>query len=316
MRAIRSGAVSVARARMAERTAVLLAPPPAPLQDSPPYSLWRVPPVTVVVPARDEAANIGWVLSRLPRFVTRVVLVDGSSNAETALAARDQRPDVEVISQPAAGKGAALVAGLLAAPGEIAVMMDADGSMDPAEIQLLVAALLAGADVAKGSRMLAGAGSQDLDWLRRLGSRLLTFTANRLYRHPWSELCYGYAAFWTDVIPSLELDRIAVDARIPRLVARIVRRFRRGIAYGNGFEIEAILFTRAARAGLRITEVASFEHARRSGQSNLVTFRDGARVLMALLNERRYRSAGECQQQRTYPIRPAIVAAAHSDLGR
>lgn len=307
--------MSVAPIRIAERPAVALAPPSATPRESLP-SLWRVPPVTVVVPARDEAANIGWVLSRLPLFVTRVVLVDGSADDRTALAARDHRPDVEVISQTPAGKGAALVTGLLAAPGEIAVMMDADGSMDPAEIQVLVAALLAGADVAKGSRMLAGAGSDDLNRLRRTGSRLLTFTANRLYHHPWSELCYGYAAFWTDVLPTLGLDRMAVTAPIPRATARIVRRFRRGIAYGNGFEIEAILFTRAVRAGLRVTEVASFEHARRNGQSNLVTFRDGARVLMALLNERGYVPAGESEKRRTYPIPPAVLAAARDDAGR
>lgn len=73
---------------------------------------------------------------------------------------------------------------------------------------------------------------------------------------------------------------------------RAGRSARRGVRSGQGFEIEAILFARAARAGLRVTEVASHEHPRRSGRSSLLTWRDGVGVLTALVNERRY-PAGE-----------------------
>jgi len=56
-------------------------------------------------------------------------------------------------------------------------------------------------------------------------------------------------------------------------------------AWGDGFEIETLINLRAAAAGLAITEVPSFEHARIRGESNLNTFRDGRRVLRTILTE-------------------------------
>ena len=58
---------------------------------------------------------------------------------------------------------------------------------------------------------------------------------------------------------------------------------------GDGFEIETILSLRAPAAGLAVTEVPSFEHARIHGESNLNTFRDGRRVLKTILTEWRNR---------------------------
>lgn len=273
---------------------------------------WLTVTVTAVIPARNEAENIPWVIRRLPSFVTEVIVVDGSSDGETSAAAVACGPHVRVIRQRAIGKGAALAAGLAAASGEVAVILDADGSMDPAEVPSLISALLAGADVAKGSRIIAGAGSADLSWLRRRGNAVLTALANRLYRRHWTDLCYGYAALWTDLLPTLDLKRTSLNTP-GKVASRMVRRLRRGVGYGHGFEIEAILLARCARLGLRIAEVPSYEHRRRSGASQLVTFRDGARVLTALLTEARYRAPASPTVHRTYPIVPAIVTAGGSD---
>jgi hypothetical protein len=161
-----------------------------------------------------------------------------------------------------------------------------------------VGALLAGADVVKGSRAAAGGGSTDLSVMRRLGNWGLTFVANRLYRQNWRELCYGYAAFWSDVLPLLEVEAIAEQPAPPV-----------GMGHGHGFEIEAVLFCRSARAGLRVAEVFSFEHERRNGESNLSTWRDGWRVLRAVLKEARYRATAEpIRLLRHYPTVPALVA--------
>ena len=71
-------------------------------------------------------------------------------------------PDSVVIGQERPGKGAALQAGFEAATGDIIVMLDADGSTDPAEIPAFVGCLLAGADFVKGSRFLQGGGTDDM----------------------------------------------------------------------------------------------------------------------------------------------------------
>jgi glycosyltransferase involved in cell wall biosynthesis len=259
----------------------------------------RQPRVSVVVPTYNEERNVGWVLDRLPADVHEVIIVDGRSVDATVETALRHRPDVRVLWQPARGKGAALALGLAAATGDIAVMIDADGSMDPAEIPGLVGALLAGADVVKGSRATAGGGSTDLTPLRRLGNWGLTSLANSLYRQSWRELCYGYAAFWTDVLPALDVVAIANTPANTETTA-----------YGHGFEIEAVLFCRAARAALRVAEVFSYEHDRRHGESNLNTWRDGWRVLTAVLRERRFRTEARVQRtQRRYPVLPELYAA-------
>lgn len=275
-----------------------------------------VPRISVVIPALNEARNLPWVLGRLPVTVHEVVLVDGNSTDDTVAVARSQWADIRVVRQHARGKGAALATGLLAATGDIVVMIDADGSMDPAEIPALVGALLGGADVAKGSRYVVGGGSDDLTRLRGFGNRALTYAGRLLYGKSWSELCYGYAAFWADVIPQLGLEEIAggpvremtLDEELAALVDGPPAL--EPMKYGGGFEIEAILFTRSTRAGMRVTEVASWEYNRQFGNSKLNTFRDGWRVLTALIRERRRPMSGPAVpgQRRPLPV-------THSDVG-
>jgi len=236
----------------------------------------------------NEAANLPWVFDRLdPSY--EIVFVDGGSEDGTLDLAKMLCPDLVVADAASPGKGAALAAGMLAASGDIVVMIDADGSMDPAEIPAYVGLICAGADVVKGSRQLPGAGSEDLTLLRSLGNRALTLLANILYRQRWSELCYGYAAFSHDILHELDIAGVATGSDPGPFPSRFVDWFggRRQVRYGHGFEIEALLFTRATRAGLRVVEVPTFERERLHGTSNLATFRDGARVLSSLLWERR-----------------------------
>lgn len=276
--------------------------------------------LSVVIPTLNEASNIGWVLDRLPSDTYEVIVVDGQSVDHTIAVVHRHWPSAKVILEQARGKGAALSAGLLRVTGDIAVIIDADGSMDPAEIPSLVGALLAGADVVKGSRATAGGGSHDLSNLRRLGNWALTRSANAIYGQRWRELCYGYAAFWSDVLPLLgvaelagspeasDLTNISIVEDTTPLSSSTNTRHR--MFYGQGFEIEAILFCRAARAGLRVAEVFSFEHRRRSGDSNLETWRDGWRVMTAVLHERAYRTVGPpLRNMRIYPLVPALHSA-------
>lgn len=229
--------------------------------------------VTAVVPAKNEAKNLPLVLTQLRSMVDEVVLVDAGSTDGTVEVARDLVPGLVVVCQRARGKGAALSAGFAAASGDLVVMLDADGSMDPGEIPRFTAELLAGADLVKGSRCAPGGGSTDLTLLRRTGNAALRTLANRLFRQRWSELAYGYAAMWRDVIPALELDQLDVPTADGSL------------GYGQGFEIETLMFTRAVRAGLAVVEVPSFERDRVHGVSNLRTFPDGWRLLRCMLKE-------------------------------
>jgi Glycosyl transferase family 2 len=220
--------------------------------------------VSVVVPAMNEGQNIGQVLSRLPQDLYEVILVDGNSQDDTIEAALRACPEIRVLTQSGRGKGDAFRTGFAAVRGNLVVMLDADGSADPAEIPRFVAALESGADFAKGSRFLPGGGSTDITPTRKLGNFCLSGTANLLHGTHFTDLCYGYNAFWVRCLPFIALD-------VP------------------GFEVETLINLRVAGAGMKITEVPSYESDRISGQSNLKTFRDGFRVLGTILSEGRRR---------------------------
>jgi glycosyltransferase involved in cell wall biosynthesis len=237
----------------------------------------------------NEARNLPYAFWRLPPSVTEVILVDGRSVDDTVAVARSLRPDVRVVRETEKGKGVALRRGFSEASGDIIVMFDADGSADGGEVQRFVDVLVAGADFAKGSRFLAGAGSVDITRLRRWGNRVLCGIVNVVCGTRYTDLCYGYNAFWRDCLEFVDVD-------VP------------------GFEVETRLNMRVAQAGLRVVEVPSFEYSRVHGSSNLHAVRDGMRVLRTIA--RSARDGGRrrvVRAARTAGVRPAVPAP-HTEL--
>jgi glycosyltransferase involved in cell wall biosynthesis len=246
------------------------------------------PTLSIVIPTRNEARNLEVVLPELPP-AHEVILVDGNSVDGTVDTARRLLPDIKVLRQTRKGKGNALACGFLAATGDIIVMFDADGSADPAEIPAFVEALVNGADFAKGTRFQATegmtAGSDDITVLRSVGNRGLNEVSNVLFRTNFSDLCYGYNAFWRDIVPVLDLPSPELDLSTPGVIVR------NGMVWCDGFEIETVISCRVVAAGLKIAEVPSVERPRVYGESNLRTFADGYRVLRTLMSERRRANA-------------------------
>jgi glycosyltransferase involved in cell wall biosynthesis len=222
----------------------------------------RWPQVSVVIPTLNEALNLPLVLAELPRDTHEVVIVDGHSTDGTREVARRLWPDAKIVVQTGRGKGEALRIGFEVATGDILVMMDADGSADPSELPRFIETLMDGADFAKGTRFRGEAGgSSDITPLRRVGNQVLSGAVNVLFGTSYSDLCYGYNAFWRHCLPAMSVDCA-------------------------GFEIETLINIRIGRAQLDVREVPSFERERIHGQSNLRTFRDGARVLRTIMRER------------------------------
>jgi glycosyltransferase involved in cell wall biosynthesis len=260
-------------------------------------------PVSVVIPTLNEAENLQYVLQRIPPWVHEVIIVDGYSTDNTVAVAKELLPSVQIVYQERSGKGDALLTGFASATGKIIVALDADGSQDPAEMSTFVGALLSGGDYVKGSRFIQGGGTEDMGTYRFLGNWFLRMIVRILYGGRYSDLCYGYNAFWKDVLPHLQLD-------------------------ASGFEIEAMMNVNALTAGLNVVEVPSFEAKRRHGKSHLKSVPDGWRVLKTIFRSRFKSSNGSVVKARrqgisttsnlhladrpyaSFPVSPAILCPA------
>ena len=93
------------------------------------------PTITLIILALNEERNLPHVLPRIPPIVDEVLLVDGHSTDNTIALAKELCPRIRIVFQGGKGKGDAIRCGIKSATGDIAVTLDADGSMTPEEIE-------------------------------------------------------------------------------------------------------------------------------------------------------------------------------------
>ena len=140
-------------------------------------------------------------------------------------------------------------------------MLDADGSERSGRDPGLRGRADRRCGFREGIEISPGWRHPDMPFHRGLGNKVFVLLVRIFFGSRYSDLCYGYNAFWSDALAKLGLS-------------------------ADGFEIETMMNIRALRVGLRVTEVASFEHQRRHGEGGLKTFPDGWRVLRTILAER------------------------------
>jgi glycosyltransferase involved in cell wall biosynthesis len=213
--------------------------------------------VSVVIPTLNEEDNIKRVFETLPKSVDEVVVVDGHSKDRTVQIAKKYGP---LILYDNRGKGSAIRKGVAAAKGDIIIMMDADCSNIPAEIELLIAGIKAGYDICMGSRFIQGGGTEDMPWYRMFGNKFFVLMVNILWGMEYSDLCYGYRSLRKGVMENLNLEE-------------------------NGFGIETEISIKAAKKRLKVLEVPSYEKIRAGGEAKLRTFRGGLSVLGRIIKE-------------------------------
>lgn len=219
-----------------------------------------LPRVSVIVPTLNEAENLPYVLPRIPHDVKEVLVVDGNSTDETVTLAPKLHPKVRIVYQKRKGKGEALRCGFEEATGDYIVTIDADGSMRPEEFPNFILPLTDGFEVTKGSRMMQGGGSADMDGLRVFGNRALARIANLLCGTHYTDVTYGYNAFRRECLTGISF-------------------------HGEGFTIETEMALRFQKAGYKVKEIPSQEDARLYGQAKLNTVRDGWNILWTIIVE-------------------------------
>lgn len=219
--------------------------------------------IGVVIPTLNEEKSLALVLEELPKVgIDDVLIIDGNSVDKTVEVAKGF--GANVVPQAGNGKGNAVCQAFCGGYLDVdaVVLLDADGSMRPAEIPLLVEKLASGADLAKGSRFIEGGHSEDLSLLRRFGNLLFLSMVKLFWRADYTDLCYGYAAFRKETVKKLG-----------------------AILKSQNFEIETEVFIKAKKLGLKVAEVPSVELRRRYGKSNLNCFTDGFRILKTIIQE-------------------------------
>jgi glycosyltransferase involved in cell wall biosynthesis len=213
--------------------------------------------VDVVLPCLDEAAALPALLRRLPTGYRAIVVDNGSRDGSPEVAARH---GALVVPEPRRGYGAAVDTGLRAATADIVCVLDADGSLDPADLPMLVALVRRdAADLAVGRRIPVGRGAWP--WHARAGNLALAAMIRRR----------GAAVH--DIAPVRAVRR-----------EDLLRLDVRDRAFGYPLE----LLTRAAAAGWRIVERPVAYRPRTAGTTSKVSgsvrgslraARDMARVL-------------------------------------
>ena len=221
-------------------------------------------PAWLILPTYQEAENVERivravlpVLERAPCDGHRVLVVDDSSPDGTgAIADRlaAEIPEVEVLHRGAPqGLGPAYLAGFehaLAGGAELVLEMDADFSHDPADVDRLIAAVATAspsADLALGSRYVAGGGVSDWGLVRRVLSRGGSWYARTVLGVGVRDLTGGFKCFRREVLESIDLPTVR--------------------SKGYAFQVE--LTYRAIRAGFRVAEVPITFRERRLGRSKM-----------------------------------------------
>ena len=132
------------------------------------------PAVDVVLPCLDEVLALPWVLGRMPSWARPIVVDNGSSDGSAQVALK---LGATVVTADRRGYGAACHTGVEAATAPLVAFMDADASLDPGDLAVLLAAHESGGDLVVGRRMPVGRGAWP--WHLRLANREVARRLNR-----------------------------------------------------------------------------------------------------------------------------------------
>ena len=223
--------------------------------------------ISFLIPAFNERATIIEVLERIDALgIDRQVIVvdDGSTDGTFELLEewRTGHPDIVLVRQENAGKGAAIRAAIPHIDGEIALIQDADMEYDPADVPALVEPIERGqADVVFGSRLSGGRPQRAYLFWHLVGNRFLSLLTGLLYNTTLSDMETGYKAFRSEILRSLDLRQ-------------------------NDFSIEPEITAKICKRNLRVYQLPISYYGRTYDEGKKITWRDGFKAIWVLLRVR------------------------------
>jgi len=226
----------------------------------------NAPEVVVVIPTLNEEAGIGWVLDRVHETLGslgksyHIVVVDGGSTDRTVEIARSK--GAEVIMQNGRGYGDAYIQGFNYAirkyRPKVIVMLDADGTYDPAEMLKLIKPIEQGqADMVVGNRF-TGLQPGSMTTLNKIGNKILSWLARLMIGVNVRDTQSGYRAMTRELLETIPLTQ-------------------------QGMPLATELIVKAYAYGYRIREEPITYKPRLGGQPKLNPLRDGYRILKTII---------------------------------
>ena len=231
----------------------------------------RSPRVSVVIPARNEAGNMSGLLGRVPEMGagTEIVFVEGGSTDETyaaiarEVAAHPERT-CQVLRQPGRGKGDAVRTGFQAARGDILMILDADLTVRPEDLDRFYDVIASGkGEFVNGVRLVYPQEDQAMRYLNLVGNKFFSLAFSWLLDQPIKDTLCGTKVLWRE-----DYERIAANR-----------------AYFGDFDPfgDFDLIFGASRLALKIVDMPIRYHARTYGETNIRRFRHGLLLLQMVL---------------------------------
>ena len=223
---------------------------------SPGFGDSRSRPVTFIIPTLNEQGGIGKVLKRIPREITKEIIVVDSSNDGTAEIAR--RHGARVIREDRRGYGRALQTGIDNATGDIIVYVDADVTYDPLEVPRLVNPILRDElDVVLGTRFRGNSEPHAMRPLNKIGNIFLSSAFSLVFQTRISDSQCGMRAIRRTLLEDMRCSELGM----PYVTEQLIR---------------------LVEKGARIGEVP-ISYRRRVGETKLVPWKDGMKILRSIL---------------------------------
>ncbi|MDG5818733.1 S-layer glycoprotein N-glycosyltransferase AglJ [Natronococcus sp. A-GB7] len=212
--------------------------------------------VCILIPTLNEAATIGGVIDGFrEQGYSNVVVVDGDSDDDTREIARER--GAQVFTQAGDGKGQAVRETLEYVTVPYVLMVDGDGTYDPADAERMLEPLSRGYEHVIGNRF-ADMDDDAMKALNGFGNRLINRSFRLIHGAEYEDILSGYRAFTTESFERLSLD-------------------------SDGFTIETELAVECVKHGVDTTVVpVSYSARPEASETNLHPLRDGGTIVLAL----------------------------------